>query len=59
MKKKIIQLAFTGAIAGIVIYLVRKKIVDDNKRKAEMKNEEDFTNKQRRRFPETYGEYTL
>jgi len=59
MKKKMIQYAFTGAVAGIVIYLVRKKIVDVNKRKVAMKNEEEFIRNQRRRFSEAYGEYTL
>ena len=59
MKKKMIQYAFTGAVAGIVIYLVRKKIVNVNKRKVAMKNEEEFVRNQRRRFSESYGEYTL
>jgi hypothetical protein len=59
MKKKMIQYAFTGAVAGIVIYLVRRKIVDVNKRKVAMKNEEEFIRNQRRRFSESYGEYTL
>ena len=59
MKKKIIQYAVTGAVTGIVIYLVRKKIVDDNKRKVEIQNEEEFSRKQRKRFSESYGEYTL
>ena len=59
MKKKIIQYAVTGAVTGIVIYLVRKKIGDDNKRKVEMQNEEEFSRKQRKRFSESYGEYTL
>jgi uncharacterized membrane protein (DUF106 family) len=59
MKKKIIQYAVTGAVTGIVIYLVRKKIVDDNKRKVEMQNEEEFSRKQRKRFSGSYGEYTL
>lgn len=59
MKKKIIQYAVTGAVTGIVIYLVRKKIVDDNKRKVETQNEEEFSRKQRKRFSESYGEYTL
>ena len=54
-----IQYAFTGAVAGIVIYLVRKKIVNVNKRKVAMKNEEEFVRNQRRRFSESYGEYTL
>ena len=59
MKKKIIQYAVTGAVTGMVIYLVRKKIADDNKRKVEMQNEEEFSRKQRKRFSESYGEYTL
>ena len=59
MKKKIVQCAFIGAVAGIVIYLVRKKIIDDSKRKAAMRKEEDLARKQRRKFSEAYGEYTL
>jgi len=59
MKNKIVQCAFIGAVAGIVIYLVRKKIIDDSKRKAAMRKEEDLARKQRRKFSEAYGEYTL
>lgn len=59
MKKKMIQYAFAGAVAGIVIYLIRKKIANVNKRKVAMKNEEEFVRKQRKRFSESYGEYTL
>lgn len=59
MKKKMIQYAFAGAVAGIVIYMVRKKMADINRRIAAMKNEEEFIRNQRRRFSEAYGEYTL
>ena len=59
MKKKIVRCAFTGAVTGIVIYLVRKKMADENRKKTAMKKEEEFARKQRKRFSEAYGEYTL
>jgi len=59
MKMKIIQAAIAAAVAGIVIYLVRKKIAENNKRNAETKKENEFISMQRRKFSDTYGEYTL
>lgn len=59
MKKKMIKYIVTGAVAGIVIYLFRKKMADINRRIAAMRNEEEFVRNQRRRFSEGYGEYTL
>lgn len=59
MKKEIIQAAVSVAVAGMLIYLVRKKIVDNNKRNAEKKKENEFNNTQRRKFSDAYGEYTL
>jgi len=59
MKMKIRQAAIAGAVTGIVIYLVRKKIAENNKRNAETKKENEFISIQRRKFSDTYGEYTL
>ena len=59
MKMKIIQAAIAASVAGIVIYLVRKKIAENNKRNAETKKENEFISMQRRKFSDTYGEYTL
>ena len=54
MKKEIIQAAVSVAVAGMVIYLVRKKIVGNNKRNAEKKKENEFGNTQRRKFSDAY-----
>lgn len=59
MKKEIIQYAFGGVLAGIVLYLVTKKIRENNKKDAERENEEKFAVRERRRFSDSYGEYTL
>jgi hypothetical protein len=59
MKKEIIQYAFGGILAGIVLCLVTKKIRETNKRAAEKESEEKFAFEQRRRFSDLYGEYTL
>ena len=59
MKKEIIQAAVSIAVAGMLIYLVRKKIVDNNKRNAKKKKETEFSNTQRRKYSDAYGEYTL
>lgn len=59
MKKEIIQATVSVAIAGMLIYLVRKKIVANKKRNAVMKKENEFISMQRQKFSNAYGEYTL
>ena len=59
MKKENIQAAVSVAIAGMLIYLVRKKIVANKNRNAEMKKENEFISMQRQKFSNAYGEYTL
>jgi hypothetical protein len=59
MKNNKIQAAMAVAVAGLVIYLVRKKILVNNKRKIREKNDKEFASRQRRRFSDAYGEYTL
>ena len=50
MKKEIIQAAVSVAIAGMLIYLVRKKIVANKKINAVMKKENEFISMQRQKF---------
>jgi len=59
MKKEIILAAVSVAVSGLLIYLVRKKIVDNNKLNAEKEKENEFTHKQRLKLSDAYGEYTL
>jgi len=59
MKREIIQAAIAVALAGMVIYLVRRKILENNKRNVQEKKENEFTSRQRRKFSDAYGEYTL
>ncbi len=59
MKKEIIQAVVSVAVAGMLIYLIRKIIMENNKRIAEKKKENEFISIQRGKFKDAYGEYTL
>lgn len=59
MKKEIIQAVASVAAAGMLIYLIRKIIMKNNKIIAEKKKEKEFISIQRRKFADAYGEYTL
>ncbi|MGZ8559836.1 MAG: hypothetical protein ACXWWC_15950 [Chitinophagaceae bacterium] len=57
MEKEIIQPALAVTVAGLLVYLVIKKIKGNRKRNRE--KEKEFISMQRRKFSDAYGEYTL
>ncbi len=44
---------------GLIIYLVGKKGVGKKKKRGQEEKEKDFLSRQRKRFSDAYGEYTL